>query len=205
MCVWLQDVVERVRGIPATFEPEFEVGTDVVRKVRRLFWNDEPFWSHVFASVGLPALAEQLIGSPVALTFHASFLKAPRVGTPVALHQDQALWKYDYPKAISIWVALTSAKRHNGCVVGCPGSHARGGLPHVAIANHPWHRGVDWSAEKLAEPIQYELDAGDVLVWDRYFVHGSGPNLSTDPRWGVVMVFIDRMQPQLRTTDRADF
>jgi ectoine hydroxylase-related dioxygenase (phytanoyl-CoA dioxygenase family) len=141
----------------------------------------------------------------VALTFHASFLKPPRVGTPVALHQDQALWKYDYPNAISVWVALTPAKRHNGCLIGCPGSHVGGAVPHAQMSDHPWHEGVDWRAAGLSEPVPYELEAGDALVWDRHFVHGSGPNLSADPRWGMVMVFIDRTQPGLRTTDRADF
>lgn len=202
---WLAGVVAEGRAIPPSFEPEFEPGTDAVRKLRRLYWNDEAFWSDVLNDAGLPDLAAGLVGAPVALTFHASFLKPAEVGTQVALHQDQALWKHDYPNAISVWVALTPARRHNGCLIGCPGSHRRGEIPHVAIPDHPWHGGVDWRAEALAEPVPYELEAGDALVWDRYFVHGSGPNLSADPRWGMVMVFVDRTRPQLRTTDRADF
>lgn len=202
---WLRTVLDRGHGIPASFEPEFEPGTDAVRKLRRLYWNDEAFWSRAFAEAALPEIAQQLVGAPVALTFHACFPKPPKVGTWVALHQDQALWKYDYPNAISLWVALTPAMRHNGCLVGCPGSHARGAVPHIEMSDHPWHAGVDWRAAGLSEPVPYELEAGDALVWDRHFVHGSGPNLSADPRWGMVMVFIDRTQPDLRTTDRTDF
>lgn len=202
---WLGACVDRGRGVPASFEPEFEPGTDAVRKLRRLFWNDKAFWTGLFDDAGLPGIARELVGAPTALTFHAAFLKPSEVGTRVALHQDQALWRYDYPNAISIWVALTPAKRHNGCLVGCPGSHARGGVQHVDLPDHPWHPGVVWRAEGLAEPVPYELDPGDALVWDRYFVHGSGPNQSSDPRWGMVMVFVDRTQPDLRTTDRADF
>jgi ectoine hydroxylase-related dioxygenase (phytanoyl-CoA dioxygenase family) len=154
---------------------------------------------------GLPELAYHLVGAPVALTFHAAFLKPSEVGTSVALHQDQALWKHDYQNAVSVWVALTPAKRGNGCLIGCPGSHERGLIPHVDIFDHPWHRGIDSLTEGLVQPVPYELDPGDALVWHRHFVHGSGRNLSADPRWGMVMVFIDRTQPELLTTDRMDF
>lgn len=202
---WLGTWLEKGRGVPASFEPEFEPGSEAVRKLRRLFWNDRTFWTGLFDAAGLPGIARELVGAPPALTFHAAFLKPSEVGTPVALHQDQALWRYDYPNAVSIWVALTPAGRHNGCLVGCPGSHARGAVRHVELPDHPWHPGVLWEAEGLAEPVPYELEPGDALVWDRYFVHGSGPNRSAQPRWGMVMVFVDRSQPDLRTTDRADF
>ncbi|MCG6122423.1 MAG: phytanoyl-CoA dioxygenase family protein [Microvirga sp.] len=202
---WLRAAVDEGGAISPGFEAEFEPGTDTPRKLRRLYWNDEAFWRRVFADAHLPQLAERLVGAPVGLTFHAAFLKPAEVGTQVALHQDQALWKYDYPNAVSIWIALTPAKRRNGCLIGCPGSHDRGEIAHVDIPDHPWHPGIDWRAEGLAEPVPYELDPGDALVWHRNFVHGSGPNLSAEPRWGVVMVFVDRTQPGLRATDRADF
>ena len=205
MCSWMRTVLERGRDIPRSFEPEFEPGTDAVRKLRRLYWNDEVFWSKVFAEADLPGVAQRFFGTQVALTFHASFLKPPKVGTQVALHQDQALWNYSYSNAISIWVALTPAKLSNGCLIGCPGSHLGGVVPHVQIPDHAWHEGVDWRAAGLSEPVPYELEAGDALIWDRHFVHGSGPNRSADPRWGMVMVFIDRTQAGLRTTDRVDF
>lgn len=202
---WLAGIVDMGRAAPSGFEAEFEPGTDKPRKLRRLYWNDEAFWRGVFAESGVPRLAERLVGAPVALTFHAAFLKPAEVGTQVALHQDQALWRYDYPDAVSVWIALTPAKRRNGCLVGCPGSHRRGSIAHVEIPDHPWHPGIDWRAEGLAEPVPYELDPGDALIWHRDFVHGSGPNLSAQPRWGVVMVFVDRTRPDLRATDRADF
>lgn len=205
MGAWFSDIMAQGRDIPENFDPQFELGTDAVRKLRRIFWNDEDFWSGILNDAGLPALASRLVGAPVALTFHASFLKPAEVGTPVALHQDQALWKHDYPNAISVWVALTPARRHNGCLIGCPGSHLRGAIAHTDIPGHPWHGGIDWRSEALTEPVPYELEAGDALIWDRYFVHGSGSNHSTEPRWGMVMVFVDRTCSQLRTTDRADF
>jgi hypothetical protein len=202
---WLGAVLKLGRAIPTSFDAEFEAHTDAVRKIRRLYWNDEKFWARIFKDNFIPDLAQQLIGTPVALTFHAAFLKPPEIGTEVVLHQDQTLWKHDYPNAISVWVAITSATRQNGCLIGCPGSHKRGAIRHSRIDSYGWHPGIDWREEDLPEPLSYELEPGDALVWNRYFVHGSGPNLSTQPRWGIVMVFVDRSPAHLRTTDRIDF
>jgi ectoine hydroxylase-related dioxygenase (phytanoyl-CoA dioxygenase family) len=202
---WLQTVVDRRRNIPASFEPEFEPGSDEVRKLRRLYWNDQAFWENILAQTALPAIIQHFVGAPVSLTFHAAFLKPAKVGTQVVLHQDQALWKYDYPDAVSIWIAITPAKRHNGCLIGCPKSHTRGEVLHRKITGYPWHPGIDWRIEGLAEPVYYELEPGDALMWHRYFVHGSEPNLYSEPRWGIVMVFVNRTQRNLRTIDRADF
>ena len=201
---WLKAIVDRDQGIPASLEAEFEPEGNAIRKLRRLYWNDESFWNGIFNESRLPYLAKSLVGAPVALTFHAAFLKSARIGTPVALHQDQALWRFDYPNAVSIWLSLTSSTRHNGCLVGCPRSHKRGAIEHRDIQGHPWHQGVDWNINRLGEPIPYELEPGDALVWNRYFVHGSGANSSPNARWGIVMVFTDRTQPNLQTTDRSD-
>jgi ectoine hydroxylase-related dioxygenase (phytanoyl-CoA dioxygenase family) len=202
---WLSAVISLQRSIPATFEAEFEHGTDAARKLRRLYWNDPTFWRTFLTESGLSTIAASLVGARVTLTFQAAFLKTSQVGTAVPLHQDQALWQYTYPNAVSIWVALTSATRHNGCLVGCPGSHQRGLVPHRQTSGHSWHAGINWQNEGLAAPVPYELKPGDALAWHRYFVHGSGANHSLSPRWGVVFVFVDQTQPNLRTTDRADF
>src|SRR5690606_9484897 len=106
---WLNRVESQAAMIPPSFEPEFEaVGArQVVRKLRRLFWNDTSFWERLLSHARIPQLAARLVGAPAALTFHAAFLKAANIGTPVALHQDQALWMHPYPSAITIWIALT--------------------------------------------------------------------------------------------------
>lgn len=205
---WLADVAGLAPDIPSTFDPEWETaGSErtAIRKLRRLFWNDPEFWRDTLLRTGIVELARIMVGTPVALTFHAAFLKSAKVGSPVAFHQDQSLWRYEYPQAVSIWIALTDATRKNGCLMGCRRSHLRGLLPHSPVPDHPWHEGVDWRRENLCEPDHYELKPGDALVWNRYFVHGSSSNASDESRWGIVLVFVDRTLPGLQTTDRVDF
>jgi len=205
---WLARLIALGDQLPASYEPEFEPGAldaPRVRKLRRLYWNDPAFWSPLLVISRIAEVARKLVGADVALVFHAAFLKPARAGSPVALHQDQALWRYVYPNAVSIWVALARAGADNGALLGCPRSHEAGLLPHKPISGHPWHGGVDWAAEGLAAPVRYDVSPGDALAWHRYFVHGSGPNVGEDDRWATVFVFVDRTQPGVVATDRSDF
>jgi ectoine hydroxylase-related dioxygenase (phytanoyl-CoA dioxygenase family) len=203
----LKDLIGLGSNIDAGYDPTFEPTADgkTLRKLRRLFWNDPDFWSAQILSSRIIDIAQIILGAPVSMIFHAAFLKPASVGTPVALHQDQFLWDRDFPNAVNIWVAITPSQIENGCLIGCPGSHKQGPLPHNAIPEHPWHPGVDWKSSGLVQPVPYTLHAGDGLAWDRWFVHGSGPNQSAAPRWGVVMAFADRAQLRSGVQDRVDF
>jgi hypothetical protein len=175
---------------PATMEPEYEISTSGrprLRKLRRLFWNDPAFWKPALERSGLFELARNLVYKKTTLIFHAAFMKPSSIGSQVGFHQDQALWDYEYPRAISIWVALSSSRVANGCLIGYPGSHKLGLVPHRASGS--WHPTIPVSAVDLAKPVFIEMDAGDVAWWHRYFIHGSGPNRSNVDRRGMVLVF----------------
>jgi len=196
---WLQRAAERARNTPS-LEPEFEdAGQTQARKLRRLFWNDEPFWSQIIGH-GLARHATALVGAGASVIFHAAFLKAPCGGSATPFHQDQAFWRYDYPGAVSMWLALDDTGRHNGCMELCSGSHLLPILPHHRRPD--WvHPGIDLHAHNL-DPEPIEMSAGDLLVWDKKLVHGSGINDSNVPRWGIVMVIADGSLPGFRAFDQ---
>ena len=190
-------------GAPAGLEPEYDVaGTQRrLRKLRRILWNDLGLWGPLLKRAGVVSIADALLGKSAAIVFHAAFLKPARFGTPVALHQDQALWRYQYPGAFSIWFALTSVEPGNGGLYGCPGSQRDGLVPHEDRAEYPWHPSVDPHLPGLAQPQQFSLSPGDAVLWDRYFVHGSGPNTSPSDRIGTVVVVCDTSTPGFMATD----
>jgi len=45
------------------------------------------------------------------------------------------------------------------------------------------------------------MSAGDIIIWHRYLVHGSGPNLSNQDRIGMVIVFADTSRPDFKAKD----
>lgn len=190
-------------GAPGGLEPEYDVdGAERrLRKVRRILWNDPGFWGPLLKRAGVVCIADALLGKPASIVFHAAFLKPARFGTPVALHQDQALWRYPYPGAFSIWFALTPVEPANGGLYGCPGSQCDGLIPHEDRAEYPWHPSVDPHLPGLAPPRQFHLSPGDAVVWDRYFVHGSGPNTSPHDRIGTVVVVCDDSVQEFKARD----
>ncbi|MGF1427366.1 phytanoyl-CoA dioxygenase family protein [Kitasatospora sp. LaBMicrA B282] len=197
------DAFDAAEQVAAGYEAEYDQadGLRRLRKLRRLLWNDPALWGPMLNRAGVTELARTVVGENAAVVFHAAFLKPALVGTEVALHQDQALWTYTYPKAFSVWTALTPVSPANGGLFGCPGSHAGGTLEHRDRPHYRWHACLDVAEDGLSEPVQFELAPGDGVMWDRHFAHGSAANTSADDRRGMVVVFADASDPEFRAKD----
>jgi hypothetical protein len=197
------DSLDDAAEVPTSYEAEYDSGEGArrLRKLRRLLWNEPELWGPILNRAGIGDLARSVIGERAAVVFHAAFLKPARVGTEVALHQDQALWSYQYPAAFSVWVALTPVSPDNGGLFGCPASHAGGHVPHRDRPHYTWHPSLDVAEDGLDEPVQFVLQPGDGVMWDRYFAHGSAANTSPNDRRGMVVVFADASSPDFQAKD----
>src|SRR5262249_24134537 len=115
-------------------QPDFDVSSDGRRRlgrIRRLFWGDPRFWADIFVKSRIIETAVNYVGPSAALLFHTAFMKPGNFGSEVTLHQDQGVWPWDLPYVMTLWIALTPSKVSNGCVIGYPGSHRQGLIPHV--------------------------------------------------------------------------
>lgn len=186
---WISDVTKIVTDVPTELQPEFEAD-GAVRKIRRLAFYDPNFWIPWFQRNGLSQLAKSLVGPNCTLILHACFKKPARVGTPIVPHQDQALWDTSYPGAITAWIALEDATPENGCLEMYNGSHKRGLISHNIPKSATTHQAIDLIDESL-KPTVVPMKAGDMILWHRYMAHSSGPNLSSQGRMAMVMVFAD--------------
>ena len=202
---WIAEACNSLKNRPG-LEPKFEIdsltGTPPVRKIRRILWNDIPFWSDLFKSTGIFSLGSNFVLGDATLIRHAAFLKPKKIGGSVAFHQDQILWEYEYPKAINLWIALEPTTSKNGCMELCPGSHHNGQLPHNNDPQYSWHPSLKPNKLMLESPKSIDMDQGDVLIWDRYTVHGSGPNKSEQDRKAMVLVFANSSTPDFKTKDQ---
>lgn len=197
------DSFDAAKEVAASFEPEYDTegGVKRLRKLRRLLWNDPELWGPLLNRAGIADLAQKVIGEQAAVVFHAAFLKPAQVGTPVALHQDQALWSYEYPNAFGVWFALTAVSPENGGLFGCPASHASGCVPHRDRPEYTWHPSLDVAEDGLNEPVQFVLEPGDGVMWHRCFAHGSAANTSANDRRGMVAVLADARRPGFQAKD----
>jgi ectoine hydroxylase-related dioxygenase (phytanoyl-CoA dioxygenase family) len=134
------------------------------------------------------------------LVGHTAFLKPALVGRSVALHQDQYLWRHQWLGALTLWISLDRCDEHNGALLLCPGSH------HLGLVVHTQHARTTGAAIAVAdnaivEPKVLCTDAGDIVIWDRHTIHGSGVNRSTSQRRAMALVFADASQEHFTADD----
>ena len=151
-------------------------------------------------------VVEEVLGPDILLWSTGLFLKEARDPAYVSWHQDVRYWGLEPHDIVTAWLALTPATIESGAMRFVPGSHAGGLLEHLDTqAEHNMlARGqvvqepVDEEAavDVLLKPGQYSLHHGRL-------VHGSAPNRSPEPRYGVAIRYIASHVRPTRTEDSA--
>ena len=143
-------------------------------------------------------LVESLIGSEIASSpVQQMRIKPPqsKIGAANVAHSNVGVttWHQDtvavLPEAVNtrqvtVWVAVTDADRENGCLVSIPGSHREGELAHEPgrIAREPT---VPESVINGRSGVALPVRRGGVVLFHRFNIHSSLPNLSDRMRWSV--------------------
>lgn len=144
------------------------------------------------AHAPIAALAALLAETSAVRLFHDQVIyKDPGLAseTPVGLHTDVAYWSTcSSRKMLTAWVPLTDCTPESGPLAVVPGSHL-------------WDRYDDlagfWNADRdtplispsgdPVNPVVLPLSRGQVSFHHCRTIHGSGPNLSAQPRCAVTV------------------
>lgn len=145
--------------------------------------TDDPFWVRLVSDDRLLDVAEQFVGSNIALFASHYIAKPPRDGQAVLWHQDGCGWPLDPLEVVTLWLALDDSTPENGCLRVVPGTHTLG-LQEIRRRNDVrsvlgWEIGGDAFNEN--EAVDVVLAPGDVSIHHPNLVHGS--NANTSPRW----------------------
>jgi len=132
----------------------------------------------VINSPNLLSVAEQLMGGPSTLYMPFSAVKNGGGGGRFHFHQDNQYTRFDGP-GINIWMALDPMSPENGCLEVVPRSHLRGTLERVASGDGDAHVKVGSDPSHFL-PIR--MRPGDAVAFTRLTIHGSGPNITSEPR-----------------------
>jgi phytanoyl-CoA hydroxylase len=123
--------------------------------------------------------AADIIDSPNVQLHHTKmFIKPPEKGSPFPMHQDYPYFPHDRHSMIAAILHFDDAPVEKGCVRVVPGSHKLGGLEHSSEGG--WHLPFDQYPVESAVPCPAK--AGDVLFFSYLTIHGSGINVSSEPR-----------------------
>jgi ectoine hydroxylase-related dioxygenase (phytanoyl-CoA dioxygenase family) len=182
-----------------------------VRQQCNAFWLNDEMRRAITAPI-IGAIGARLMGVASARLWHDQAIYKPGLAGQeltnagnVGWHQDYAHWQCSSSRSMcTAWIALQDTDLHNGGMRTIVGSH-KWGLQKDA--NTFGHKDLDGLREKYAagrdwidEPCI--LKAGEVSFHHNFCFHGSGPNLSDQPR----LCLISHMMPQdcaLRTDPDA--
>lgn len=117
------------------------------------------------------------------------FCKMPGDGKRVSWHQDASYWPLTPSKAVTVWLAIDDANVENACMRYIPGSHRLGHLTYTLTENddaNVLNQTVE-GVEKLGEPVNVELQAGEASMHSDLLLHGSESNTSNRRRCGLTL------------------
>jgi len=154
-------------------------GTAAPRKLAFPSLVDDRFMAFACGERMLDLVRELHGGTPMLLMDHV-FLKAPDVGGPKYLHQDNYYFHVAPPSmGVTTWVALDDADESNGCLKYVDRSHRLPVQPHGFRPDEPRNAELNVATPTSAVPVP--VRRGDVLVHHLHSIHGSGANRTQ--RW----------------------
>src|SRR5215468_9011592 len=155
---------------PSLIEP----GTRLVQRIENFY----PYHGEFRALIDGPALRGRvaaLFGEPVELFKDKINFKLPG-GDGFKPHQDQQAGWWNYAGLfITALVSIDATTEENGCLELCAGQHTRG------LVGSEWTPLTDEDMKRMhARPVPTR--PGDVVFFDSYTPHASGPNLTSERR-----------------------
>ncbi len=136
-------------------------------------------------SKALLAIAARLMGGPSSLYLPFTAVKSGGGGGRFHFHQDNQYTRFDGP-GINIWFALAEMSPENGCLQIAPRTHLSGTIDSIESEDRDGHRTV---AVEPSDFLPLRMLAGDAVAFTRLTLHGSGANLTDQPRLGYAVQF----------------
>ena len=140
----------------------------------------------------LTGVAQDIIGPNVQLHHNKMFIKPPERGSPFPMHQDFPYFPHERHSMIAVILHFDDAPEEKGCVRVYPGTHKLGPLEAVGDDHH-----LPEEIYPIAGATPLPARAGDAIFMSYLLVHGSGVNVSDEPRTTLLIQMRDPEDPPL--------
>lgn len=124
-----------------------------------------------------------ITGGDIWVRWDQAVTKKPGAGV-FRWHQDNG-YNNLLTEHYQVWVALTETRNQNGGLWLAPGSHKRGRLPHLRVADHQVELQVD-----VGETCCIDATAGDLILFSSLMCHRTGPNEAETTRIAYVAEYM---------------
>jgi len=150
-------------------------------------------WMRISTHPAILDMIEQIVGPDIIFWGSNLFYQRAEAGPAVPWHRDATYWPIKPLATTSVWIAATDSFAENGCLRCIPGSHAaRQAGRHFHSADpglmFPGSLGPEEYDESLA--LDVELEAGQMVIFDAFLIHGSQPNKGERDRTGYGLRFM---------------
>lgn len=186
-----------VHAIAASQGPSDATWASVKGQTQLTHCHDVQFRSAAFTRLlvdqRLTGVAQDIIGPNVQLHHTKMFVKPPEKGSPFPMHQDFPYFPHRDHSMIAVILHFDDAPEEKGCLRVYPGSHKLGPLAAVGSDHH-----LPEDRFPLAGAKPIEARAGDAIFFSYLLAHGSGLNVSDEPRTTLLVQLRDPADPPLR-------
>ena len=179
---------------------EYDLKSPELRKVNNGWWLNDAI-REVVQSAKLGKMIAELTEQQAIRVWHDQVVVKPGVGAGgkdfkeanVGWHQDYAHWQVASSQQMcTLWIALQDTDLQNGGMRTIVGSH-KWGLFRDAETFH--EKDLDALKEKFSSQHEWidepcVLKAGEASVHHCFTFHGSGPNLTDDPRLSIIIHYM---------------
>jgi len=178
------------------------------RTVRRLLQAQgrHPAFTEWLNQPALLMRLHQLLGADVLmpLAHHNCIMtKQPRFSSDTSWHQDIRYWSFERAELINVWLALGPERKDNGCLQLIPGSHRLTYSTAQFDSAQFFRQDAAENQALLAQAIDAELDAGDILLFHCRTLHAATRNFSDQTKFSAVFTFRAGDNPPLPGTRSA--
>ena len=136
------------------------------------------------------SVAAAVLGTPNVQLHHTKvFVKPPEQGSPFPLHQDYPFFPHTHHRVGAAIFHFDDAPEEKGCLRVIPGSHRDGPRKHDPEGS------FHLTDVPFDDAIPVPAAAGDVIFFPYLTVHGSGVNVSDEPRTTWLVQFRDPADP----------
>ena len=185
IALWSDQVLDRARGVEARMVYGETSLTDpdvtLIRRIER-FCDDHMPFNDLLRHGRHLAIVATLLGGPACL-FKEKINTKFSGGSGYGVHQDQqAGWTAFAPVFVTAMICIDRINSDNGGFR----------IANIARCNHlvagEW-RDLDYEQSQRFNLKEIALEPGDLLLFDSFVPHGSGPNLTQDVRRAVFATY----------------
>ena len=150
-------------------------------------------WFDYSADSGVLDMIEQVVGPDIILWGTNLFHKPAGTGRRIPYHRDGRYWPIEPLATTTVWIAIEPTTTANGCLEIVPGSHHTGKIGEHFTSTDPADAIPETITRSEFDPataVSVELEAGQMVLFDVFTIHGSDANRSAERRLGYAMRYM---------------